>query len=101
MVAGTAMGSLVPTMLQDMAPASIRARFLAIYAIAAGLIGGSAPSVVGWISTLLGGTPHGLLIAMTFVALPCWLISLWLFRLSERPFADLVHAVERANLQSA
>jgi predicted MFS family arabinose efflux permease len=101
MVAGTAIGSLVPTMLQDMAPAPIRARFLAIYAIAAGLIGGSAPSVVGWISTLLGGTPHDLLAAMTLVALPCWLISTLLFRLSERPFAELVRAVEEANRRSA
>jgi predicted MFS family arabinose efflux permease len=95
MVAGTAIGSLVPTMLQDMTPASIRARFLAVYTILAGLIGGSAPTAVGWISTLLGGTPHDLLAAMTLVALPCWLVSILLFRLSEHPFAELVRAVEQ------
>ena len=99
-VAGTAVGSLAPTMLQDMAPASIRTRFLAIYSIVAGLIGGSAPSVVGWISTLFGDTPHGLLAAMTIVALPSWLAATWLFWLAERPFAELVQAVAEVNRQA-
>ncbi|MHB8528381.1 MAG: MFS transporter [Caulobacteraceae bacterium] len=96
MLAGTAVGVLVPTMLQDMAPASMRARFLALYAIAAALCGGVTPSLVGLISDRLG-TSRGLLFALAAVALPAWIASTLLMRLGERRFAILAEAVARAD----
>jgi MFS family permease len=96
MLAGTAVGVLVSTMLQDMAPAPMRARFLALYAIAGALFGGMAPSLVGLISDSLGGS-RGLLYALAAVALPAWIAATLLMRLGEQPFAILADAVARAD----
>ncbi|WP_299006028.1 MFS transporter [uncultured Caulobacter sp.] len=89
MVIGTAIGSLVPGVLQDIAPASVRARVTATYTIVQGLIGGSAPSLVGWVSGGLGHQPRDLIFAVTIVALPSWIAALCLFKFAERPFGRL------------
>ncbi|HKT53911.1 MAG TPA: MFS transporter [Caulobacteraceae bacterium] len=89
MLVGTTIGSLVPSILQDLAPPKLRARVAALYTIAAGLIGGAAPTLVGWVSGALGKDPRGLLVAITIVALPTWIVTVLLFRLSQRRFADL------------
>ena len=96
MLSGTAVGVLVATILQDMAPAPMRARFLAIYSIAGALCSGMAPSLVGLISDQLGGS-RGLLYALIVVALPAWIGSILLMRLGEQPFAILADAVARAD----
>lgn len=93
MLVGTAIGSLVPGILQDVAPASLRARVIALYTIAQGLIGGSAPTLVGWVSGALGPDPRALLVAITMVSLPSWVAAFLLFRLSERPFGRLARVV--------
>ena len=96
MLSGTAVGVLVATIPQDMAPAPMRARFLAIYSIAGALCSGMAPSLVGLISDQLGGS-RGLLYALIVVALPAWIGSILLMRLGEQPFAILADAVARAD----
>jgi MFS family permease len=90
MLAGTAIGSLIPMILQDMAPAALRARLIALYTVASGLIGGSAPTIVGWLSTSLGGSPHDLILAMTIVSIPSWIAATLLFWTSERSFSALI-----------
>lgn len=90
MLGGTAIGSLVPMILQDMAPASLRARLIALYTVASALIGGSAPTIVGWVSTVLGGRPHDLIFAMTLISIPSWIAATLLFWLSRRPFTALI-----------
>jgi MFS family permease len=97
-IAGAATGVLVSTIVQDMAPAAVRARFLAIYSIAAALCSGVGPSLVGRISDWLGGS-RGLLYALIAVALPAWLLGALLMRLGEARFAALADEVARADLQ--
>lgn len=96
MLGGTAVGVLVPTILQSMAPGLIRARFIAIYSIVAALLQGAAPSIVGWLSDVLGGD-RSLLYALTIVALPTWVLATIMFRLSEAPFAILAEETVRAD----
>jgi MFS family permease len=96
MLSGTAIGVLVATILQDMAPAPMRARFLAVYSITAALCQGAAPSIVGLVSDRIGG-PRGLLYALTIVALPAWIGSTILIRLGEPHFARLADAVASAD----
>jgi MFS family permease len=97
-IAGTATGVLVPTILQDMAPAAMRARFLAIYTIASALCSGAAPSLVGLVSDRLGGD-RGLLYALIIVALPAWIAGTLLMHLGEARFAVLADDVARADRQ--
>lgn len=93
MISGTAIGSLVATILQDMAPPALRTRVMALYAITSSLVGGVAPTAVGWASFAMGGSPHQLLVALILVSIPSWLLSVLFFRLSERPFRELVRDV--------
>ena len=93
MVVGTAVGSLLPGVLQDIAPENLRARVIALNTIIQGLIGGSAPTLVGWVSGALGSDPRGLLVAITMVSVPSWVLAFLLLRLSQRPFADLARLV--------
>lgn len=98
--AGTAIGCITPTMLQDMAPADLRARMFAIWGIIYGVIGGLAPAIVGWISTLLGPEPRLLVVALTLLSLPSWIAAILVFRMAERSFAtfiDMVSKDERAD----
>lgn len=95
MGSGTAIGVLVPTMLQDMAPAPIRARFLAIYSIVAALLSGAAPSIVGVVSDVIGGE-RSLLVGTVIVALPSWFVATLLLRLAERHFEELTSACANA-----
>jgi MFS family permease len=91
--AGTAIGCITPTLLQDMAPTELRARMFAIWGIIYGVIGGVAPAMVGWISTLLGPEPRMLVIALTLLSIPGWIAAILVFRLTERPFAAFVDRV--------
>lgn len=93
MLSGTAIGCMVPTLLQDMAPAHLRARLFAVWGIVSGLVAGSAPTLVGWTSEALGSGPRLLLVAMSLVAIPSWIAAILLFRMAERPFADFIHRV--------
>ena len=100
MLSGTAIGVLVPTMLQTMAPGPVRARFMAIYTIVTSLIAGSAPTLVGYISDAIGGQ-KGLLYSLEAVALPAWIVATILFRVGERPFALLSEETVRIDAATA
>lgn len=94
MVAGTTVGSLVPNILQDMAPGALRARAIASYTIVTTLLAGAAPTVIGWLSDALP-MQRGILIAITLLSIPTWVMAIFLMRSAEQPFAGLVEAVER------
>lgn len=94
MLSGTAVGVMVPNILQDMAPAPIRARFIAFYTIVAGLMSGIAPTLVGALSDALTG-PNGLMYALVIIALPTWILGILLFRLSEEPFERIAEESAR------
>ncbi|MFM8499893.1 MAG: MFS transporter [Chakrabartia sp.] len=100
MLSGTAVGSMVPTMLQDMAPIELRARIFALSGIASGLFGGLAPTLVGWTSSALGTAPHLLLTAMTLVSVPCWVLAIIIFRIAEHPFAEHAHGITGTGIAS-
>jgi MFS family permease len=100
MLCGTAIGCAVPTLLQDMAPGPLRARMAAIWGIVSGLLGGSAPTLVGWVSTYLGTEPRMLTFAITLVAVPCWIGAIVCFWISERPFVGLLQHVSQEELAS-
>lgn len=100
MFACTLLGSILPNMLQDMAPAPLRARVIALYQIFFGFTGGIAPTLVGWVSDGIGGE-RGLLIAQTLVAVPAWIAGLLLLRFAERPFERLTDAVAAGEAESS
>jgi MFS family permease len=89
MVANTAAGCALPTIVQDMAPADLRARMAAIWAMVNGLLGGLSSTLVGWLSGNLGPEPRMLIVAMGVIAVPAWIGSVVAFRLAEKPFAEL------------
>ena len=91
MVSGTAIGVLVPTMLQEMTSSDIRARFFALYAIASALLSGASASLVGLVSDMIGGE-RGLLYALSGVALLAWIGATLLMRVSERHFVVMAEA---------
>jgi hypothetical protein len=96
MLAATGIGVLAPTILQDMAPAIFRARFLAVFTIVTAFCTGAAPSLVGVISDAMGGS-RSLLYALVIVALPAWLGGIALLKLAEPRFAALAGAVAGAD----
>jgi cyclophilin family peptidyl-prolyl cis-trans isomerase/predicted MFS family arabinose efflux permease len=79
-------GSLVPTMLQDLAPAGLRARTISIYTILGGLLGGASVLIIGAFSDSTSD-PRGLLMAAVATAVPAWLFAAVLMRAAEKPFA--------------
>lgn len=73
--ASTAAMSLSPTMLQDISPAPIRGRVVALGGVLAVLFGALTPVAVGAASDLLTGSTAGLARAMVFVGTPCLIVS--------------------------
>ena len=76
--------ALVPTMIQDLAPATLRARSFAIWSFTVSVFGASGPLVAGLLSDhVFGGD---MLNAITLTAVPAMAISvlcaLWLFSLT-------------------
>ncbi|MEI9887583.1 MAG: MFS transporter [Rhizomicrobium sp.] len=86
MVAGTAAGSLMPNMVQDLSPSNLRARIAALYMMVMITIGGMGGIAVGFVSDLLQTQPRALLLAIVAVSAPAWLLAYGLFRLGEPAF---------------
>jgi MFS family permease len=88
-----AIGCMMATVLQDMAPAHLRARMFAVWSIVFGLMNGAAPSLVGWLSSALGRQPRMLPVALSIVAIPIWIAAIVLLRMAERPFRELLDRI--------
>ena len=79
--------ALVPTMIQDLAPATLRARSFAIWSFTVSVFGASGPLVAGLLSDHM--FDGDMLNAITLTAVPAMAISVlcavWLFSLTRRP----------------
>lgn len=93
MLSGTLIGSLLPNIIQGLAPGPFRGRVTAIYSIISVITSGLGISAVGWFSDALAGNPRSLLIAMSSVLAGCWLLGAVLMRLAERPYERTLVAI--------
>jgi MFS family permease len=78
-------GSLVPTMLQELAPAGLRARVVSFYTILSGAFGGLSVVAIGSLSDGVN-EPRGLLLAVVATAIPAWIVAAAFMRAAESPF---------------
>lgn len=93
MLSSNAIGCMIYTVLQDMAPTSLRARMFGAWVVIYGLVAANAPTFIGWTSSALGQEPRMLLVAISAVAIPSWIAAMALFRMAERSFTGLVRNV--------
>lgn len=93
LTAGSMVGALVPNMLQDMAPAKLRGRIFAIYAVLAAPMPGLSVMAVGALSDLLHAGPRDVLIAIALIGTPAWIIGALLMYAAQQPFARTVAEV--------
>jgi MFS family permease len=81
---------LLPTVLQDFAPAELRGRFVSLLGVV-GVIGiAIGPPLVGWISDQFGNRPEGLMLSIVSMAGVGMLISAALFWAARKPYARAV-----------
>ena len=86
MAFGTLVGSLIPTLLQSVAAAHLRARVLALYTIVYYPTVGASVYLTGIMSDELGQGPRALPLAIASVSLFGWLAASVLMRAAELPF---------------
>lgn len=84
---------LAPTMLQDMAPAALRSRVIAIGSAVAIGMSALSPVLVGVLSDLLQTDPRGLLVATAGVCAASFALAAVAMRAAEKPFASTVREV--------
>lgn len=90
LIAGSVM---LPTLLQDMTPAVLRSRLIAIgTAVTVGL-SALSPVLVGALSDLLRGSAQGLLIAMAGVGAVAFVLAAAVMRAAEKPFVQTVEKI--------
>jgi MFS family permease len=93
--------TLAPTISQNLAPAAIRARLLAIGGIFFIAFAGLCPLAVGVLSDVIAGHPHALLTAMTLVELVAFVPGILLLRGSGRTLALTLRAARIADEAAA
>lgn len=88
--------SLMPGMMQDIAPDALRARVIAVGMLL--MVGGGSigPVIVGFVSDRLSGSPRGLIWALAAVAVTGFLLCAVLSRLMEPPYRRTVAALSTA-----
>jgi MFS family permease len=91
---GLGTGALMPGVIQQIAPAGLRSRLLAILGIVSGISTGLAPILVGAASGLMPGS-RGIIAAITEVALPGWVIAIVSISLAQKPFLVTAAEVKR------
>lgn len=89
---GIAASSLMPGLLQNLAPAHLRSRVLALLGIVNALALAVSPLAIGAISGTIEG-PRGMLNAITIVSLPSLIASAILMALAPRPYAATLRAI--------
>lgn len=95
--AGTLVGSLLPNVLQDMAPAKLRGRVFAIYAALNTPTSGLSIMTVGGLSDLLHRGPRSVLFALAIAGIPAWIIGAALMHFAQRPFVRTAEVVRGAS----
>jgi MFS family permease len=95
---GIAASSLMPGVLQNLAPPHLRSRVLALLGIVNALALAVSPLAIGWISGLIAG-PRGMLYAITIVSLPALVASAILMAFAPSPYAATLRAIRPALLK--
>jgi len=90
---------LVPTLLQDMTPAALRSRLIAIGTGVTVCLSALSPVLVGALSDLLHADPHGLQLASAGVGALAFALAALVMRVAEQPFVRTVEAVHPALAQ--
>lgn len=90
MASGTLNGSLLPGILQGLAPPELRGRIVALYGIMSVVTSGIGVSLIGSFSDQFSHEPRALLIGVAVLLTVAWIIGAVLMRLSEAPFARLL-----------
>jgi MFS family permease len=96
--AGTVVGSLLPNVLQDVAPAALRGRVFAIYALLIAPTSGLSIMTVGGLSDLLHSGPRAVLYATAIVGVPAWIIGAALLYFAQQPFVRTAAIVRAGEL---
>ncbi len=89
---GIAASSLMPGILQNLAPTPLRSRVLALLGIVNALSLAVSPLAIGAISGLIAA-PRGMLNAITIVSLPSLIVSAILMALAPRPYGATLRAI--------
>ena len=97
---GIAASSLMPGVLQNLAPPHLRSRVLALLGIVNALALAVSPLAIGWISGLIAG-PRGMLYAITIVSLPALVASAILMAFAPGPYASTLRAIRPALLKDS
>jgi MFS family permease len=97
--AGTVVGALLPNMLQDMAPAPLRGRIFAIYAVLSTPTSGLSIIAVGGLSDVLRTGPRDVLFAIAIAGIPAWILGAVLLHFAQRPFKRTVEIVRYGTLE--
>lgn len=89
-VSGT---SLMPGMMQDIAPPAIRSRIIAVGFVGVAAVGAISPPLVGFVSDKLSTNPRGLIWAIAATAPTGFLVCAVVSRLLEGPYKRTVAAL--------
>ncbi len=89
---GIAASSLMPGVLQNLAPPHLRSRVLALLGIVNALALAASPLAIGAISGLIEG-PRGMLHAIAIVSLPSLIVSAILMAFAPSPYSATLRAV--------
>jgi len=89
---GIAASSLMPGVLQNLAPQHLRSRVLALLGIVNALALAASPLAIGALSGLIDG-PRGMLQAITIVSLPSLIVSAILMAFAPGPYAATLRAI--------
>jgi MFS family permease len=84
---------LMPTLLQDMTPALLRSRLIAVGTGVTVGLSALSPVLVGALSDLLHGSAHGLLASMAGVGAAAFALSAVVMRWAEKPFVHTVRHI--------
>ncbi len=96
LMATTAAAALVPNMLQDISPAGLRGRILALWGMLTSLGGAAAPVLVGGLSDTLAGRPQGLIWSVVLVGAPALAAGVVTMRLTAGAFRRTAEALAPA-----
>ncbi|UKK84113.1 MFS transporter [Sphingopyxis sp. BSN-002] len=89
---GIAASSLMPGVLQNLAPPHLRSRVLALLGIVNALALAASPLAIGALSGLIAG-PRGMLQAIAIISLPALIVSAILMAFAPSPYAATLRAI--------
>lgn len=92
---------LMPTLLQDMTPAPLRSRLIALGTGVTVGLSALSPVLVGALSDLLHGSAQGLVMSMAGVGAAAFALSAVVMRAAEKPFVQTVEQVHPGLAQRA